>query len=311
MSLHSDLKKEQAVLQKSRSINDPLDTYFTEKISLVIAKIFNHFGWSPNSATVISLLHGVAGAVLLCFNVLWMTIVGVILIFLSAVYDCADGQIARMSGKGSLYGRCFDGFADGVVYVAIYVAVSIRLMSQYIPFTDTKWSFWIFLVSVPIAAYFHSEQARTADYHKNMYMYLTGNSHSEFTNSRSLAKDIDVMPKRSFKKLVCASYLSYTKAQERMTPQFQKLYQKIQDHGGNVPEKLQEFWRNKTRRTIWLSNTLVFNIRTYTLFVLLFLSLEFWIFPFIVLILEPIRIYMLVKYERLAKRATKECFDEI
>ena len=53
MSVHSNLKKEQAALQKSRSINDPLDTYFTEKISLVIAKIFNKFGWSPNSATIV------------------------------------------------------------------------------------------------------------------------------------------------------------------------------------------------------------------------------------------------------------------
>ena len=311
MSKKNKRNNEQLSLQKSRSISDPVDTYFHEKISYPIAKAYNHFGLHPNVATVCSLLTGVAGGVLIAFHNLWMNIPGVILIILSIILDCSDGQIARMSGKGSLYGRCFDGFADSIVYASIYVGISVRCMSDKIPFTDMNWSWWIFLISVPVGFYFHVYQARILDYHKNMYMYLTGNSHSELTTSEALKVQIDELPKHSFKKFVCSSYLSYTKSQERLTPNFQKLHQKIIDNGGVVPEKIKEMWAKNTKYSIVISNIMGVNFRTYLLIVLLFLNYTFWIFPVNIIFLEAIKIFVWVKYEKLAKKCLEEGFDEI
>ena len=311
MSKTEQIKQEQKSLQKSRTLNDPLDTVFTEKVSILFAKLFNKLGFHPNVVTVFSMITGVAGGVMLAFHNLALEITGVCLIILSAIFDCADGQVARMSGKGGFYGRCFDGFGDGLVYFAIYVGISVRLMSENIPFTNTPWSFWIWFVSVPVGIYFHAVQARTADYYKQVWMYLSKNSHSEFSTSESVKKQIDALESHGLKHLICSSYLSYTKSQERMTPNFQKLRQRIDENGGVIPEKVTETWRKNSRFSIGLTNLLVFNFRTYLLFILLFCGVTFWIFPVCVIFLEGIRVFLLVKYERLAKRCLKEGFNEI
>lgn len=301
-------------LIKSRNIEDPLDYIFTERVSLLFAKMFYKMGVSANGVTIFSLVTGVIGAAFLAFPYgwIWPLCVGIFLIILSAVFDCADGQVARMSGHGSLFGRCFDGFADGMVYFAIYVAVSIHIMLwDNIPFTDIPWSGWIFFVSVPVGVYFHATQARVADYHKNIYMYLTGSKHCELSTSKDLEKIFIEMPQDFFHKLVCNSYLSYTKSQERMTPNFQKLHQKIIDNGGEVPAKVTEMWKKGTNSTVWLSNLLVFNFRTYTLFILMAFNQAFWIFPVNIIVLEALKRFMLIKYERLAKRCLEEGFNEI
>ena len=311
MSKTEQIKQEQKSLQKSRTLNDPLDTVFTEKVSILFAKLFNKLGFHPNLVTVFSMIVGIAGGVMLAFHNLALEITGVALIILSAIFDCADGQVARMSGKGGFYGRCFDGFGDSLVYFAIYVGISVRLMSENIPFTNTPWSFWIWLVSVPVGVYFHAVQARTADYYKQVWMYLSKNSHSEFSTSESVKKQIEELDSRGLKLFICKSYLSYTKAQERMTPNFQKLRRKIQDNGGDIPQKVTDIWRSRSKYSIYLINFLVFNFRTYLLFILLFLGLTFWIFPVCVIVLEAIRIFLLVRYEHLAKRCLREGFDEI
>ena len=311
MSKVEQIKQEQKKLQKSRTLNDPLDTYFAEKISILFAKLFYKLGFHPNVVTVFSMIVGVSGGALLAFHNLVLNIVGVILIILSGIFDCADGQVARLSGKGGFYGRCFDGFGDGLVYFAIYVGISVRLMSENIPFTDTPWSFWIWFISVPVGIYFHAAQARTADYYKQIWMYLTNNSHSEFSTSEGVKKQIDSLESKGLKHFICNSYLSYTKSQERMTPRFQELRRKIDANGGVIPEKVTEIWRKNSKFSIGLTNLLVFNFRTYLLFILLFCGVTFWIFPVNILVLEVIRIYLLVKYERLAKKCLKEGFDEI
>ena len=58
------------------------------------------------------------------------------------------------------------------------------------------------------------------------------------------------------------------------------------------------------------ANALAFNLRTIVLFILLLLPyhLEFFYFPFVVLVLEPVRIAVIKKYEKLAADLTNRYF---
>ncbi|MBQ6920321.1 MAG: CDP-alcohol phosphatidyltransferase family protein [Bacilli bacterium] len=315
MSKVKEQKELQKKLQKARKINDPMDVYVMEKISLPIAKLFHKLGLSPNVATVCSMVIGITGATFLAFPYgwIWPLCIGCFLVLFSYVFDCADGQIARMGGNGSLYGRCFDGFSDGVVYFAIYVAVSIHIMLwDNIPFTNIPWNGWIFFISVPVGVYFHATQARVADYLKNEYMYITGSSHCELSTTESLKKQVEELaPNKFFPRLVYNSYITYTKNQEKMTPNFQKLHQRIIENGGVIPEKVSEMWKKGVNKTVWLSNLLVFNFRTVTLLTLMCFDQAFWIFPVNVVVLEALKYFLLIKHERLAKRCLEEGFDEI
>lgn len=315
--MNKELKKEQLEMQKCRKINDPLDTYVAEKVSTHIAKFFIKRNSSPNTVTVFSTVLGIVGSVcLLCTNV-WATVIGVLIILFSYCFDCADGQVARALHKGSLYGRCFDGFSDGIVYFAIYVCVAVRIMLHAnIPFTNIPWNGWIWLIVVPTGVYFHGSQSRMADYYKNVYMFLCDNSHCELSRSKNVIVQAEKDADNWFKKLVFKSYISYTKSQENTTKNLQKVLQRIDENGGVVPEKVSQMWMKGTNKTIVLTNILVFNYRTYLLGLLLILGaaipgligLEFWIFPIVILLFEAVKIFLIVKYEKLAKKVLKEGF---
>lgn len=296
-------------VQKCSQINDPLDTLFTERVSLVLAKKFAKHGVKPNTVTILSIISGVIGAVFFVFHNIWLTIAGILLEILAAIFDCADGQVARITHKGSRFGRFFDGFGDSVVYTSIYIAISIRIMSEVITFTGVTWSWWIWLVTLPVGIYFHGRQARLADYVKQLHMHFCNpDHHSELESTKSLTEEYKNVEMNWFQKFITNSYISYTKSQEHYFPNTQKLLAEL---NGEIPEKMTEMYAKKVR-FCKLSNCLVFNLRTYVLFALLILScfLDFgataWIFVFVVFVLEPITLLIEYKYEHLAKKALKE-----
>lgn len=49
-----------------------------------------------------------------------MNLIGMFLLIWANWYDCADGQLARMTGQKTLIGRILDGFAGDVWFFSIY-----------------------------------------------------------------------------------------------------------------------------------------------------------------------------------------------
>jgi len=310
------MKKENPAKQfdKCLDISDRWDLFFTERVSMIFAKLFVKLDWHPNLVTFLGGVFGVAGAVCFAFDNLVLSIIGVLLVIFYAILDCADGQVARMSKKGSLFGRCFDGFIDSVVYVSMYFFIGIRLMNQTIPFTDTLWSFWIFLVFIPFGIIFHTSQCRVADYYRNVHMYL-----SACERGNELSRAIDIKEKRDsytkfdLNKIMYNFYYSYTKAQERPTKNLQKLLDMIRENGNVIPEIVCSHYRKESNKIARLANALVFNVRSYVLFALLIvdgalstsMGISFFIIPFTIFILDPIKIFLLVRYERIAKECIK------
>lgn len=287
---------------KCLDISDRWDIFFTERASYPIAKSFNKHNVHPNTVTILGGLLGVAGAVCFAFNKVWISIIGIILEILYVIFDSADGQVARMSKKGSLFGRCLDGFIDGVVYFAIYIALSIRLMGEVIPFTTIKWGWYIWLISVPVGVYFHASQSRMADYYRNVHMYLSKNERgNELTTSEWVREQMNKSNK-FIEKFQIKSYYSYTKSQEKTTPEFQELFRLIKENNDVIPDDVSTYFRSESNKICRLANALVFNVRSYTLFILLLCKLHVWIFPFNLFVLEPIKIFLNVRYKKICKK---------
>lgn len=273
--------------RKCENLNDPVDNYVIDYIAMVFSKLFIKLHIIPNAVTVLSGIVGVAGGILLAFSNLWMDIAGVVLIILAAVFDASDGQVARLTKKYSNLGRTLDGFADFLVYLSIYVSLCIRLFTVNIPFTETPWGIWIIPVAL-VAFYFFGAQSHTVDYYKNlhMYMYSLGKG-SELSRTEEIDKQIATTKKFSFERFRLKFYRMYTKAQENEAPQTQKLLKGIESFGG-VSEQASQGFLAKSRKYVKFTNLLTFNLRTFVLFVLLFLPghLEFYYFPFVILILD-------------------------
>ena len=326
------MKKENPAKQfeKCLDISDRFDLFFTERVSLPIAKVFCKLDASPSFVSVLGGLFGIGGAVLLVFNNLICTIIGILMIIFCSILDCADGQVARMSHKGSMFGRCFDGTIDSIVYFAIYLCVAIRVIFfTNIPFTDIPWFPWyglgLFVFIVIFGVFIHAAESRIADYYRNAYMYLSASDRgSELHSSEDMKKIVEEAPK-GFQKFVLKSYIGYTKLQERRTPKLQELLKLIRENGGEIPPEVSSFYREKSKKIARLPNILVFNFRTYVLFGLLLtteilrfigvcnITWELLIFPIVLLILEPIRFILIHKFEKIAKESTdimKKALDE-
>ena len=302
-ALKSDIKN----ARKCENINDPVDTYIVDYIAMFFSRIFIKLHIIPNAVTVLSAIAGVTGGVLLCLNSLLTDIFGVVFIILAAVFDASDGQVARLTKHYSNLGRTLDGFADFLTYFSIYIAICVRLYDVNIPFTDKSWG----LIIIPVALtaiLFFGAQARTVDYYKNLHMFmLTRGEGSELSRTADIKKQIAGCKRFSFERFRLTMYHMYTDMQEKKTPNAQKLLCAIEKSGCGIPDEVAGAFTEKSSRYIMFTNILAFNLRTAVLFVLLFLPghAEFFYFPFVVFILEPVRLIIIAKYEKLALYAAK------
>ena len=84
---------------------------------------------TPNHVTALSLLVGLAAAACYAAGGAAAHWAGALLM-LSLLIDHADGELARMSGKTSVFGHYFDYASDGVIMVAVFAGMGIGLRAD-------------------------------------------------------------------------------------------------------------------------------------------------------------------------------------
>ena len=96
---------------KSMDTEEFLDIYFNRPIGYAWALFFRHFDVHPNVVTILSILLGIGAGIMFYYPDLKHTLAGIILLMWANHYDSCDGQLARMTGKKTRWGRMLDGFA--------------------------------------------------------------------------------------------------------------------------------------------------------------------------------------------------------
>lgn len=115
---------ERRLLQSPKGPYDGLiDTYFNRKVANGLSRLFVKAGWSPNAITSLSILIGLLAAVLFAQGAYHAGIVAALLFQLSAIVDCCDGDVARLTFQESKFGERLDLIGDNVVHMAIFAAL--------------------------------------------------------------------------------------------------------------------------------------------------------------------------------------------
>ncbi len=260
---------------KSRDTEENIDIYFTRPIGMLWARLFNHFDIHPNVVTILSIILGAMAGGFMAFGAgSWTnTLVGIGLLMWANFYDSCDGQLARMTGKKTLWGRILDGFAGDVWFTAIYMAIGYRLMNQPIlpGWGDSPlWSWWIFPLLYYIGFHAHAVQSRLSDYYRNIHLYfIKGEQGSELDRSDKLRAEYDSLrwSDRFAWKLFLHFYTNYTAGQERETPKFQAFKRALDArYGRSLPQELVEAFRAGSLPLMKWTNVLTFNWRAITLY---------------------------------------------
>ena len=286
---------------KSLDTEEFIDIHFYRPIGYRWALLFNKMGVSPNAVTIASIVIGVAAGICYYPTDLAINILGMLLLVWANSYDSADGQLARMAGKKTPLGRILDGAAGDIWFITIYAAICLRLTPQ--------WGIWIWVLAA-ITGFFHSKQAAMADYYRNVHLlFLKGKSGSELSYSPHLKVHYREMSwRREFiYKLFETFYINYTVGQEQLTPQFQRLMNKIRtQYAGQAPESFRVAFREKSLPLMKYTNMLSFNTRVIALFISLLIDLPWVYFLFEMTVLNAMLVYMIYTHEQFCKRFMDE-----
>ncbi len=292
----STLKQQVLSTIKSSDIEGPFELYVTRTPGYLWALLFRKLGVHPIVVTLLSIVIGCGAGVLFSFADLKLNVLGMLLLVWANWYDCADGQLARLTGKKTLIGRILDGFAGDLWFFSIYVGIALRLTPQF--------GVWIWLLASWAGFYCHARQCSLADYYRNAHMLFTGLA-NELDRSRTVMEEFRSLKWNSpqwFRKLYLCCYASYIRGQEHPTPQLQKLLASLRLRwGGTVPQQLSVAYRDLSKPLMPLCQVLTFDARVGVLFASLLVGLP-WLYPLLeITVFEALRIYTNVRHERFCK----------
>lgn len=290
---------------KSQDTEEWLDIHFTRPLGLMWANLFNRFNVHPNVVTLLSIILGAAAGVMFYYPDLLHTVAGILLLVWANLYDSADGQLARMTGKKTMWGRVLDGFAGDVWFFAIYAAICLRLTPE--------WGIWIWLLAAASGFIFHAKQCQLADYYRNIHLYfIKGKSGSELDSSQKLRADFRALTWRKdpVSKTFLYFYGNYTRSQEMQTPAFQRFYAALRGRfGEQIPQTLRDDFRRGSLPLMKYANILTFNTRAIVLYVVMLVRQPWLYFVFEVTIMTLIYCYMRSRHEGLCRELTARLND--
>lgn len=279
---------------KSRDTEGCFELYVTRTPGYLWALLFRRLHVHPIAVTLLSIVIGCSSAWFFAQSSLRLNVIGMLLLIWANWYDCADGQLARMTGQKTLVGRVLDGFAGELWFVFIYLGIAFRL------FPDL--GFWIFPVVFWAGFFCHSRQCGIADYYRNIHLWVAMEN-SELDQSSELQKRRERLGWRKgewFEKLYLFFYERYTRLQERQTPEFQSLRSLLECLPAGDPVR-QEF-RRESLPLMPLCNILTFDTRVIVLFLSMFIGLPWIYFVFEMTVLEVLRLYTLHRHEAMCHR---------
>ena len=147
---------------KAREIEELVDVYFFRRLGILFAHAARIAGLSPTAVTWVALVvGGVGGSALASSRYAWL---GVVLLVMHGVLDSADGQLARMTGQSSEFGRLMDGVAGYVTHVGMYLGILVSAFSR-----GCGWGLVAVAVIAGLSTIIH---AQLYDYHRTTYLSI-------------------------------------------------------------------------------------------------------------------------------------------
>ncbi len=114
-----------AQLQANRVDDGFYSTFVVRRLSKPLTRIALRLGWSPNAITLLSFAIGLAAAASFAVGYRWALVLGAVLLQLSLVVDCVDGEVARATRRFSALGAWLDASTDRVKEFLAYAGLAV------------------------------------------------------------------------------------------------------------------------------------------------------------------------------------------
>ncbi len=119
---------EQAYWDSLTSSSDGwVDRHFNRPVGRLLSKKLVSSPVTPNQVSVVSILVGLVAAALFAEGTAGTAVAGAVVLQLSAVLDCIDGDLARALYKQSSLGKWLDIAGDQVVHIGVFLGIGLGL----------------------------------------------------------------------------------------------------------------------------------------------------------------------------------------
>src|SRR2546422_6535847 len=205
----------------ARAVEEWADLHFFRPIGIRIARALQRTGISADQVTLWSLAIGLVAGHLFAYRDRWTNAIGFVLFIVSDIFDSADGQLARLRGSSTRFGRALDGISDNLRFVNLYVHLTYRLIHA---------GFWgpgAFLL-VAAAGLAHTFQSAAVDFVRNAFLYIGVGNGGEL----DLPEDLDGERRETvLQRFGARAYRDYVQRQSHLFPRSVKLIRLLRSRG--------------------------------------------------------------------------------
>ncbi len=156
---------------KPKETEEVINQFFNRPLAFLAAKFFKMLNLTPNSVTMISMAFGVSSGIFFARGKNPWVLIGAILLQGMIIFDCADGQLARMLKKSSQFGKTIDGLADIATHFSIFYGIAYALFMK----TGSIYQFFLALAA-QLSMYLH---IMLYDHFKNVFISVAKPDYSD------------------------------------------------------------------------------------------------------------------------------------
>lgn len=277
---------------KARDVEGVLDIYFYRPVGFQLARFFAVLRFTPSMVSLLGAATGVFAGHLYFYRDLRLNLAGMALHIFTNALDNADGQLARLTNRGSLHGAIVDGFADYVVFLSIYIHLSLRYVAS-----GGSAAVWLLAL---VAALSHALQSMMIDFYRNAYLqFVAGKRSADANSSEAVGAAYAATTWRTpLRKLGLRNYLNYTRQQETLASSLLRL--RLAAPRADQQWLAREFREDCAPLVKWC-NSLATNPRMLLLFALLFVRQPVWYFVAEVTVLNVLLVYVMWRHDAVFK----------
>ena len=121
---------ERLLVARSGKPSDGIYSRFNRWLCRPAVRLLSHTRVTPNWVTLGGLVVGIAAALMYARGFYGAYVGGALLFFLSGLFDEADGMLARIKFRESVFGTWFEGFVDEATYLLLFGGITAGLYRE-------------------------------------------------------------------------------------------------------------------------------------------------------------------------------------
>ena len=243
------MKPQNDLSHKGQAVEEWADLRFFRPIGIRIARALYPTGISPDQVTLWSILIGLVAGHLFAYRDRWTDLIVVVLFIVSDIFDSADGQLARLRGTSTRFGRALDGIGDNVRFINLYFHLLYRLIHG-----GWWWPGAVLLVA--FAGLAHTFQSAAVDFVRNAFLRIGVGDRGELDLPEDLERPAAGTLLERFGARV---YRDYVVRQSQLFPRTVRLIRQLRQV--RVPEGFRAEYSERQQLLLPLCSWLGQNIR--------------------------------------------------